>query len=90
MALERWKNGRNIPEFSFRPVTTEETKKLIAKLGSSTSYGHDMVDAASLKVAAKHLTEPIRHLINSSLKSGKYAARWKIAKTTPLLKDKEP
>ena len=48
-----------------------------------------MIDALSIKAAAQHLVLPIRHLVNTSLRTSEYATRWKIAKTVPLHKDKD-
>ena len=49
----------------------------------------DDIDALAIKAAAKHLADPIRHVVNTSLMTSKYASRWKISKLLPLLKSPE-
>ena len=88
-AIERWENSCNIQKFSFREVSTEDTLEFIGRLGNSTTYGNDNLDATSIKTAAQFLALPIKHLINTSLKTGRFANRWKLAKTIPLHKDKD-
>ena len=88
LALQRWENKQKVPKFKFREVTTQETIKMIAKLGNSTACGLDELDAHSIKLAADSLILPIKHLVNTSLVQARYANHWKISKTIPILKDK--
>ena len=88
--IERW--GRHAdarPEFDFREVTLAETDNLLKSLGNSATFGHDEIDAKTLKILAKHTIKPIKHLINLSLKHKKFAMRWKIGRIIPLFKGKK-
>ena len=88
-AMDRWRNKDLVQEFNFREITTDETVKLISKLGNTTACGLDQVDAHSIKLAASHLILPIKHIVNTSLSESKFANHWKISKTIPILKSKE-
>ena len=62
---------------------------LISKLGNTTACGLDEIDAQTIKLAAENLIMPIKHLVNTSLREARFANKWKIAKTIPILKDKD-
>ena len=51
--------------------------------------GIDNIDALALKAATSQITAPIRHKVNTSLKTSKFASRWKLSKLLPLLKAKD-
>ena len=89
MALQRWDGCGKFQSFSFREVTTLEAVNMIGKLGNSTATGIDEIDSMSLKLVTAELTQPIKHIINVSLTESSYANKWKIAKTIPLLKNKD-
>ena len=86
--LANWTGRNNVPEFSFKEITQQETSKLILRLGSSTSFGHDGIDAQILKIILPSISGPLTHAINVSLRDSVWANRWKIARIFPLLKDK--
>ena len=56
--------GGIIPSFNLREVNESETLNFIKKLGKSTAFGLDGLDAMSMKVATKGLVGHITHLIN--------------------------
>ena len=88
-ALEKWGNkARDRKKFSLREITILETADLINKLGNTKSFGHDQIDALSLKIVASSLLKPINFLINLSLTSKKFANQWRIGKLIPLFKGK--
>ena len=89
VALQRWNRSSTIQSFEFREVSTLETVEMISKLGNTTACGLDEVDARAIKLVAESLTLPIKHMINVSLLDGKFANKWKIAKTIPLLKNND-
>ena len=66
-----------------------EIWKLISTLGNSQSFGHNGIDAHSIKSAGGHLIHHLQHLINTSLTKGKFASHWKLSKLTPCLKSQE-
>ena len=87
-ALDNWEDKDTWPVFEFREITLAETEKLIMTLSNSSAAGYDNLDALALKSAPRGLVAPLRHLVNLSLKSSKFAMKWKIAELTPRLKDK--
>ena len=89
MALQRWKKKDNFPGFNFREVTTSETLRMIGKLGNSTACRLDELDGHAIRLAVEILVLPIKHIINTSLTEARFANKWKISKTIPLLKNKD-
>ena len=85
-ARMKWKHKDKIGNFSFKQITLLETNQLITSLGNSTTAGIDLIDALTIKSVASELAPPIQHLINTSLRTSKFANRWKISKLLPLLK----
>ena len=85
----RWDPELIRPQFKLRSVSELEVGKLISKLKNSHAFGIDRIDAATLKIAAGILIPSITHVINLSLSSGKFPARWKLARVLPLRKGKE-
>ena len=85
-ALEKWEQRDARPIFEFREISHSETLTLISSLSDSESFGQDCIDSLSIKSVAGEISGPIRHLINTSLKSRKFAMKWKTAKVTPRLK----
>ena len=89
VAMEKWgvhKDGRR--EMVLKDTNEMETLKNIRKLGNSTAWGHDRLDAIAIKTAADILKKPITYEINQSLRSGIFPARWKIGRIVPLHKGK--
>ena len=85
-AMESWTGKGKFPTFKFKEVSLIDTVKYISTLSNSTTFGTDNIDALSIKAAALYLAPPIKHLINTSLKTSKFANKWKLAKLVPLLK----
>ena len=75
-------------EFSFKTITNIDTLKIIKELGNTTSSAHDRIDNLALKHGATILHGPVTHIINLSIKTSKFAMRWKIGKLLPLHKGK--
>ena len=57
-------------------------------MGNSTAFGHDFLDAKSLKIAPEILANPICHLVNLSVDQMTFPHRWKTARVIPLFKGK--
>ena len=70
------------------PFTVGEVLSVINKLGVSTAFSHDKIDAIALKNAADILAKPIAHLANISIKSSTFAKSWRKAKIIPVHKGK--
>ena len=87
-AMEAWEHKDERQVFTFRKITQAETLTLISGLANSQAFGHDGIDSMGLKLVAAEISGPVRHLINTSLISKKFAAKWKFGKVTPRLKDR--
>ena len=88
-SLDTWGTRKNDRElFKFETITSLDTLKIIKNLGNSTSSANDRIDSLSLKHGASILHGPILHIINCSIKSSKFAIKWKIGKLLPLHKGK--
>ena len=58
------------------------------KMGNTTSSGNDRIDALAIKHGAAILHGPITHVVNLSILTSTFAAKWKIGKLLPLHKGK--
>ena len=87
-ALQTWKRKDSIEKLTLREVTTIETLNFIRKLSNYTAHGTDKISAMMIKAAAGSLTEPIRYLINKSIRDCRYPAKWKTSRVIPLHKGK--
>ena len=88
-ALYHWEGSESLTTFTIREINISETLKHISKLGNTTAVGREGLDAKSVKVAAVQLAPPINHLINVSIRSGRFANKWKISRIVPIVKSKE-
>ena len=87
--MANWSQKGKFPSFKFQEISVSQTLNLIGKLSNSNSLGTDDIDSIAIKQAAVQLAPPIRHIVNTSLKTSIYANKWKISKLVPLLKSKE-
>ena len=72
--------------FELQAITNKQVTEIIDKF--STTHSKDLfnLDTAFLKRHGDVLAEPLTHLINTSMASGKFPEVWKQAKVTPILK----
>jgi hypothetical protein len=68
-------------------VTEEEVLKAIKKLKSKPSSGLDEVTSKILKDGGDVLVMVLTHIINTSIATGMFPARWKQSKVIPLFKN---
>ena len=87
-ALKNWKGYDKVEKLIFEETTTEVVKNLIKKMKNSGSFGHDRLDAKSIKIACDELTPHITYVINLSIRKSKFLNKWRIGKVTPLHKGK--
>ena len=85
-AMNSWEGKDARPIFEFREISFLETEKLVSKMKNSAAAGHDTIDAIGIKDGGVHLVRQIRHIINMSLRKGKFVRKWKFSKLTPRLK----
>ena len=67
----------------------QEVLKIIKKLKNSSAFGHEGIDALTLKLKAEILVDAVTHVVNLSLGTRRFPARWKLARVIPLLKSRE-
>ena len=70
----------------FQPTTTYEVNKIVSNLKNKSSYGQDLVSSKILKATINTKTDPLCHIINLSLKTGKFPDKMKIAKVLSIFK----
>ena len=88
-SLDNWgarKEARDT--FELEMITNMDTLKILKEIGNTSSSANDWIDALSLKHGAQILHGPITHVINCSIKTSKFATKWKIGKLLPLHKGK--
>ena len=77
------------PEFNLRSATTKDVSQMIKRMKNSHAFGHDKIDAFIIKIGAPALILPITHVINLSLGTSHFPAKWKLARIVPLLKSSD-
>ena len=88
-SLDSWGPKKDARElFDFHTITNLDTLKILKYLSNNTSSANDRLDALALKHGAEILYGPITHVINCSIKTAKFASKWKIGKLLPLHKGK--
>ena len=87
-SLNKWESNDSRVLFEFKPISNLDTLKIIKDINNSTSSANDRIDAISIKHGASILHGPLTHVINCSIKTSKFANRWKIGKLLPLHKGK--
>ena len=88
-ALGKWSKKDQMKVFNFKEINLLETSKLVKGMSNSVSFGHDQLDAVTMKLVLPQILIPLNHLINTSLQNSKVAMKWKLAKVLPLLKSKD-
>ena len=88
-SFKKWRPAGGMPTFILRSVTEREVGDMIASLKNSHAYGIDLIDSMTIKMAASTLVPVITHVINLSLCTATFPARWKLSRILPLLKSKD-
>ena len=88
LALHKWgEHATARPEFEITEITSSQTALLLKQMGKSKTFGHDEIDANSLKLATGSLIKPLTYILNQSIRESVYPAKWKLAKLIPIYKD---
>ena len=74
--------------FEFKEVSILDVVKTLNTLGNGGSFGHDSLDAISIKAVAPSIIKPLHHIVNLSLTESSFANRWRIGRVIPLHKGK--
>ena len=88
-AYLRWQPTTGKPTFNLKTVTMQDVSKMIKALKKSHAFGNDNFDAMIVKVGAPVILPVITHVINLSLTTLTFPARWKISRIIPLLKSRD-
>ena len=72
------------------PTDLEEISKIVNSFKPKKSCGHDNISTAFIKRAIIALKTPLSILINKSLSTGYVTDLLKIARITPIYKNKNP
>ena len=73
--------------FSFRTVTSEEVRRVIASLPLNKSPGPDKINSRIFKDCLSVILGPLTHIINCSITSHTFPTAWKEAEVIPIVKD---
>ena len=86
IAFSRWRPPGVIPKCVITEVTEKEVLDMISNMKNSHSFGHNGIDAATLKIGGKLLVAPIKFVIDLSLGTAVFPMKWKLARIVPILK----
>lgn len=73
--------------FFFRPTNINEVDKIISNLKVDSAPGPDSVKPLFIKEVQDVILEPLTHICNLSLLSGRFPDRWKVAQVSPIYKN---
>ena len=82
-------DGRSIPEFQLKRITTPEIKKIIGKLRSTKSSGYDEISMFAVKKLRHVIAKWLKRILILSFETGVYPKMWKLAKIVPIHKGGE-
>jgi len=71
---------------TFTPISADQIIKIITGLNNKTTSGFDRISTKLLKDIKIELSEPLKLIINQSLKAGIFPQKLKIAKVIPVYK----
>lgn len=74
----------------FRPVSTSEILSIVKNLKNSKSNGHDGLNTFILKKIIYNIVDPLCHIFNMSLVTGRYPQSFKLARVIPVFKKGDP
>ena len=89
--LRKWlsKRGSPPPPFELKEINSLQFRRILKKIKPKRTHGADLIDSNSLKITGPLLEETFLHLINSSIREGIFAGRWKPQTIFPLHKKNE-
>lgn len=83
--------AKNFPKgaFSFQAVHPDKVEEIIRGLKSSNVTGVDFLNSNVLKLVGSEIVPALTHIINLSIKQGKFPNYWKHAHIVPLHKKED-
>ena len=76
----KWCPARGKPKFSMKSITNTEVLEMIRNLKTSHVFGRDRIDGATIKLIGPIISKVITHVINLSLGTQQFPAKWKFLK----------
>ena len=73
-------------QFSFKPVSAKDVKKLIMNIPNGKATGLDNIQARLLKMSSPAISSSLAYIFNLSLTTGKFPKDWKMARLSPIYK----
>ena len=73
-------------KFHFRPTTDVEISNMWDNLNPKKATGNDNIPAKILKTSSNCISHSLSCIVNSSLETGVFPNRWKIAKISSISK----
>ena len=89
LAFKIWEPKKEVPIFELKEVRVGEVLKIIKNLKNSQSFGHDQIDAITIKTAQGFLAPIITHIVNLSLGTNTFPMKWKVGRIIPILKSSD-
>ena len=77
-------------KFIFSPVSELQLMQHTKNLKSKWSHGDDLISNNLLKASIPYILQPLKNLINLSLKTGFVPEQIRVAKIIPLFKEGDP
>ena len=72
--------------FRFKEISQEDVLKCIHGIARNKATGLDQIPASVVKDSIECIVQPLTHIINLSLVTGKIPDAWKKARVTPIHK----
>ena len=79
----------NPQNFQFSELSEMRILNFVNQMKPKSSYGNDFISNKVLKFIAPTIIQPLKHLINISLKTGYFPEDLKVAKVIPIYKDSD-
>ena len=79
----------NTEEFKFTEMSEIRILNFIKNMKPKLSFGEDCISNNVLKLIAVTVIQPLKHLINLSLRTGYFPDQFKVAKVVPIFKDSD-
>ena len=81
------KFSAEIDKFHFHPVSCDVIRKIVYSFPSNKSPGPDKVSMKVIKDALPYILQPLRDIVNCSLRESSFPSAWKLSEVFPLLKE---
>ena len=89
--LREWLSRRSTPPppFKIKEINLTELRRIMKKFKMKRTRGVDWIDKGSIKLASPLIEDSLLHLVNLSIRDGRFSDRWKPQLIFPHHKKKE-